>query len=137
MEKTSSKPRLLSWNPRAGVDGVWCAPACGRGCTRNMYDDAVARADALAKRLGEGWVPHVWENLGWYYKAVSSCGRLKVHGDRAGGYSAFLGYDTVSGRWAEHGRTPIAACRAVLARGRQELAEVAGLVDGFSFGGAK
>jgi hypothetical protein len=51
-------------------DGVYCSPACGGGkgiCDKSKYDLAVKKAKALAKRMGAGWKPNVWENMGWYY----------------------------------------------------------------------
>jgi len=43
---------------------IYCAPACGGGCTKAAYDAAVRKSRALAKRMGKGWVPYVWEKLG-------------------------------------------------------------------------
>jgi hypothetical protein len=36
-----------------------------------MYVKATAtkKAKALCKKLGPGWTPHVWENMGWHYTA--------------------------------------------------------------------
>lgn len=48
---------------------IYCAPRCGRGCTKAEYDAAVKAADALARVMGAGWEPEVWENLGWHYAA--------------------------------------------------------------------
>ncbi len=48
---------------------LFCSPACGAGCTRQEYDEAVLAASQLSRRLGESWLPHVWENLGWHYEA--------------------------------------------------------------------
>lgn len=58
------------WTPVAQPGGIYCSPRCGGGCTREAFDAAAAAAEALAKRLGRGWKPHVWENLGWHYEAV-------------------------------------------------------------------
>lgn len=49
---------------------IYCSPRCGGNCTKEAFDHATTRADALAKRAGPGWVPRVWENLGWYYAAT-------------------------------------------------------------------
>lgn len=123
--RAATYPRLkeLSWNPRRrGL--VYCAPACGRGCTRAEYEDAVARGKALAKRLGPGWTHEVWENLGWYTKAVSPCGRWKVHDDGRGAsrYTAFLGdAGSAGGIWAESGSTALEAIRATWAAARQSI----------------
>lgn len=67
--------RPLSWTPRRRGK-IYCAPACGRGCTRAMYDRAHREATKIAKALGPGWKIRVWENLGWYGRAV--CGDIEV-----------------------------------------------------------
>jgi hypothetical protein len=48
----------------------YCAPFCGAGCLWRDYRAAVLSADQLCAELGEGWVPDVFENGGWYW-AVS------------------------------------------------------------------
>lgn len=108
---------------------IYCAPFCGLGCTYKMFLDAKAGAKKLVAQLGKGWKPHVWENLGWHYSAISKDGRIKVHthkyGNRPRDYTAFLGSaDSAGGRWAEHGTTPKAALRAVLRRALDEKQEV-------------
>lgn len=65
----------LSWEPVRHAT-VYCAPACGGGCTLEAHDEAVKKAAALAKKLGPAWKPHVWENLGWHYSAI--CGSSSV-----------------------------------------------------------
>ena len=86
---TTKTPTPLSWDPvRKGTH--FCAPACGRGCTYAEWCTATAAADKLCADLGAGWVPRVWENLGWYYSAISACGRWKVNG-HPDSYTAFLG----------------------------------------------
>lgn len=108
----------LSWTAkRAGP--IYCAPACGFRCTWAAYQQAKRDAQALAIRLGKGWTPHVSENMGWFYSAISPCGRLKVHPciyrGKVTEYVAFLGEaDAGGGRWAEHGRTPEAAIKNVI-----------------------
>ncbi|KKK48897.1 hypothetical protein LCGC14_3140510 [marine sediment metagenome] len=59
----------IDWSPRSLPGGVYCSPGCGRGCTKAEYDLAVRDGNALAQRMGEGWVSEVWENLGWHYRA--------------------------------------------------------------------
>lgn len=122
MTKPDRQP--LSWDPvRQGAR--FCAPACGRGCTHAEWRAATAAADKLCADLGAGWVPDVWENLGWHYSAISACGRWKVHG-HSSGYTAFLGEAGCSGgRWAESGVTPQAAIRATWAAARQEIDKLA------------
>jgi hypothetical protein len=57
----------------------YCSPACGGGkfCRHEWYKAAVKNAEALCERMGDGWVPEVWENLGWHYKIVK--GRVTIH----------------------------------------------------------
>jgi hypothetical protein len=57
------------WKPRTLSGGVYCSPACGGRCRRHAYDRAVKEADKLVARLGDGWEPMVWENLGWHWAA--------------------------------------------------------------------
>lgn len=112
----------LSWKP-VSIGKTYCAPACGRGCTLDEFSRATKQADNLARKLGAGWVPKVWENLGWHW-AIER-GGLKLHPGLAGGYTAFLGEaNSVGGRWAEHGRTPQEAIRNVIGRAKLELADV-------------
>ncbi len=120
----------LSWNPELR-GSIYCAPACGRGCTRQEYLNADKAGLALATRLGGDWTWKVWENLGWHYKAVSPCGRLKVHPVHGcDGFTAFLGEAGCGGKWAEHGSTPQEAVDAVVAAGRAAFDEVADLLEG-------
>lgn len=78
------------WTPvRRGR--VYCSPACGRGCTHAEFMTATRKAKALVKRLGAGWKPCVWENLGWHYEAVKGEPVLiQVHPHRDGTYTIFL-----------------------------------------------
>jgi hypothetical protein len=106
------KNEPLSWEPV--LDGkIYCAPACGHRCTKAAFDLATAAADKLCADLGPGWKPRMNENMGWYYSAVSPCGRWKVHPHAFGGdvsYTAFLGdAGAGGGYWAESGDTPQAA----------------------------
>jgi hypothetical protein len=58
---------------------VYCAPFCGGGCTWAAYQKAVADADALVKKLGDGWKAEVWENLGWYFCAMKGVMRVSMY----------------------------------------------------------
>lgn len=85
------------------------------------YEAARLAGKSLAKTLGRGWTWKVWENLGWHYKAISPCGRIKVTSHNC----AFLGDPGSSGgRWAEHGRTPKSAVRNVIAAAKKDLAKI-------------
>lgn len=86
MNQTAEKPR--GWTPVAAGD-IYCSPACGMGCTRKEYDEAVASAAALAQALGNGWEPRVWENLAWHYKARKGTCEVFLNG-RDGTYMAML-----------------------------------------------
>lgn len=71
-------PKPLSWKPvRRGA--LYCAPACGGGCTWAAYGEAHRKGNELARRLGPGWSPNVWENLGWHYSATAAGGLVAVH----------------------------------------------------------
>lgn len=85
--------RDRKWVPRARGN-TYCSPACGGGCTKKAYDAAVKECARLVKRLGAGWKPHVYENLGWHYRALSTDGRIvvyyDVYSDKSTGYSMFM-----------------------------------------------
>lgn len=115
-------PTKLSWTPvRRGA--IYCAPACGRGCTFAEYQHAVKSGKKLAATLGTGWTSSVSENLGWFYEATSPCGRMRVSPleDRRGKlgppkvliYHADLGgmVDDSPGQWIGEGGTPTEAVR--------------------------
>jgi hypothetical protein len=107
----ASRPKDM-WKPiRNGAS--FCSPACGGNCTRAAFDSATSSAKALAERLGAGWHPEVWENLGWHYKAVNASGVLVVMpSDGRKRWTAYLG-EHGYGRWSESGTTPMAAVRNV------------------------
>lgn len=108
-----------SWNPvRRGR--VYCAPACGCGCTYAEYRQAVKDAAAAARELGEGWEAVVHENLGWHAAAKHVAGWLRVTVNRIGNrpmfYTAFLSHtkNTDGGAWIHDSRSPRAAVAGVL-----------------------
>ena len=80
--------RKPNWQPMSRPGGVYCSPACGRGCTRAEHGEAVRKARELAQRLGDGWEPEVWENLGWFYKVEK--GLAAIHPSRTGGYTVYF-----------------------------------------------
>ena len=130
--------KTLSWKPVLN-GAIYCAPACGGGCTVAAHDLAKTRAADLAQIMGEGWKPEVWENLGWHYKVVSPCGRWKIHphhyGDRdrrcKTSYTAFLSpeSDSLGGRWAASADTPKAAMLAAWEEARPEIERMTRLAD--------
>ena len=76
----SKKPAPLSWEPeRRGL--TFCSPACGHGCKVVDHDRAVLASAELAKGLGEGWAPRVWENMGWHWTVQHASG-LEIYPPR-------------------------------------------------------
>lgn len=121
--------KTLSWKPkRSGT--VYCSPACGSNCTRKAFEEANAHAEMLCVRMGPGWTPRVWENMGWHWSVISPCKRIKIHPNiywktgKIESYTAFLGEPGSGGTWAEHGRTPHAAMRNVIRVGKADLAKM-------------
>ena len=81
----------LRWVPKLR-GRIYCSPACGANCTKVAYDTAQKMGTALAKKLGKGWKPHVWENMGWFYKAEK--GDVSVRDSRSGfSYTAYFNTD--------------------------------------------
>lgn len=117
---------------------IYCAPACGGGCTHAAYLKANADAKKLCETLdrttgAKGWTAHVWENLGWHHSAISACGRIKVHpfGDGTKGCTAFLGKaGEAGGTWAEQGKTPALAVAKVIETAKEALAGYGSLLAG-------
>lgn len=68
-----SKKIELSWEPKRRGD-IYCAPACGAGCTHQAYLQAVKDAEVMASKA-KGFSPLVTENMGWYARAEA----LKRH----------------------------------------------------------
>jgi len=134
-----------AWKPkRRGA--IYCSPACGANCTWAEHQWAKREAKVLAKHLGKGWEPRVWENMRWFWKVVSPCDRIKVHPtyDRRAdsaidmlaslvpvSYLAFLGTpDSAGGKWSASGDTPGAAIRNVVAKAIADLAEIQASIGG-------
>jgi len=120
----------LSWTPTGG-GYIFCSPACGRGCTKAEHAAAKMAGAALCKRLGPSWTPRVWENLGWYYEAVSACGRWKVSpvSPKHTHYIAFLGEVGCGGTWSQYGTTPEEAIAKTREHALAEVIQLAGLLD--------
>ena len=74
---TKTKPNERDWTARRS-GALYCAPACGGGCTWEAYQEAKRQGQALAKACGPGYKSVVHENLGWYFRAVSPCERIQV-----------------------------------------------------------
>lgn len=100
----------------------YCSASCGFGCTRAAYQRATEEADSLAKRLGGGWRPYVWESCGWHY--VVKCGICDISPVLGGKQNCLSGdWDVVGYRaWiqtkpqfiSESGKTPEEAFRNAL-----------------------
>ena len=120
----------LSWD--AVEQGhQFCAPACGRGCTRTEHDIAEASAELLARMLGPDWTAKVWENLGWHYSVRSPCGSLTVHPGLGSSFIAFLGGPGgIGGRWSSRGDTPQEAIVATVAAAAAEYTEIGAIIEG-------
>ena len=83
------------WVARDLPGGIYCAPRCGGGCTKADYRRAVKESAALATRMGDGWEPDVWENLGWHYKVTKGVAEIWPSIDHRFQRNAITGY-TVS-----------------------------------------
>ena len=83
------------WTPIQDGE-VYCSPACGADCTYASYLKALSDSCELCDRLGDGWMPIVWENLGWHYKAVSQSGTIRIY-PMNGKYAAFASLDETMG----------------------------------------
>lgn len=111
--------KALSWKARRSGP-LYCSPACGGKCTWAAYTRANASAAALAKRLGIGWKPRVWENLGWHYEVLDSSKILRVsrYGDT---YTAAI----LNGTLVSRGKTPeivvANVIRDVIRKARKEV----------------
>lgn len=77
--------KKLDWTPRRyDKDDVacYCSEGCGHDCTQEAFINATLYAAQLAKRLGDGWVPVVDENLGWHWHAKKGDVAVYRHGHR-------------------------------------------------------
>lgn len=105
---------------------IKCSKRCGRGCTRKEYETAEKGALKLARRLGKGWKPDVWENLGWHYAARRGGVRVHPHPTGPPGFTAYLNYQkSPGGRWVASASTPQKAIAKALAIARMERDEIA------------
>lgn len=108
-ENERLRAALEPFAKHAAVYDVWgrCGGAKGF-CTRADFDRATKDAAALAARLGDGWTPCVWENLGWHWEVQK--GALVI-ADRfdAGGMivRGSLGKYTAEFRSVENGASAI------------------------------
>lgn len=69
------------WRPvRRGT--IYCSPACGFQCTHADFVLATEKGEALARRMGPGWKPYVWENCKWHYSVQLGMCEIHVNGPR-------------------------------------------------------
>ena len=109
----------LSWKPKRKGE-VYCAPACGRGCTHAEYLKAQKLAKKLAKQLGGGFKPVVWENMGWHWEVEKNGLNVSYH---LGRYGA-----TFENEFWEHDENPKTALKKLLNAYRKELLKYAQVV---------
>lgn len=115
------------WTPVArGL--TYCAPACGFGCTLAAFHDAVAAAEKLAARVGNGFAPRVWENLGWHYEIVKGTSPgfpgmplVSVSEPRAGRFIVFL---NTSPQFVEEASDPLDGVGFAIQRARTMVRRV-------------
>ncbi len=88
------------WTPRANGKFYGSPACCGaKFCTRADFDLATKRAAALAKRMGAGWEPDVWENLGWHYRVTNGIATVSErHEGKRVTYEAWLEVDHPTGK---------------------------------------
>lgn len=106
----------------------YCSPACGAGCTWLQYTQAVQSAERLAALCGTGFVPDVWENLGWHYKAVNEKRRIEVYPDGRDGYQASIG----GGQFVAKGDSPAEAIDWASRQVADKITELKKLVRAFN-----
>lgn len=56
---------------------TYCSPRCGCGCKLAAYEQAQAEANALAKKMGDGWEIRIWENFGWHYSVSKGAATIR------------------------------------------------------------
>lgn len=76
-EQAEQAERAKGWTPRRRGE-IYCSPLCGGKCTHAAFEEAHRNAAALCERLGKGWFPRVWENMGWHYSAQKGVAEMHV-----------------------------------------------------------
>ena len=116
----------LSWKPKR-VGPMYCSSGCGGGCQWKDWVRANTQAKQLAKVLGAGWSPEVWENLGWYFAAIHESNHIRVtpSGKR---WRAFMGENMPGGRWSACADTPQAAVAETLAQAKVDRDRIQKLI---------
>lgn len=49
---------------------IYCSRRCGYKCKHRDFLDAKLDAEVTASMLGPGWIPRVWDNLGWHWSVT-------------------------------------------------------------------
>ena len=78
----------------------------------------------LAKSLGPRWKPHVWENLGWHYTAISPCGQIEVSAHGLRSFWANIVGDDRHRQYAATGTTPRDAVIRALTKAAVDISEI-------------
>ncbi len=118
-----------------GCNKMVCAYHLGGAECIASKKRAIKIAAQTAKALGAGWMPKINQNLGWHPRAISPCGRWKVHPHIYGfgkieSYSAFLGEaGSGGGIWSGSGATPVEAVEIVRRLARTQIEYYASLLD--------
>ena len=108
---------MRSWLPqRRGP--IYCAPACGGGCTYVAFAKATKTAAKLAARLGRGWEAEVFENLGWHFNVNNKSMDLNVSLCNTS-YMAIL-----AEQYAGFGKMPERAIAGAIHKAKPTLAEM-------------
>lgn len=115
----------LDWKPIKN-NKSYCAPACGFDCQHKDFINATKKAKALCDKLGQGFQPEVWENLGWHW-AVKR-GHITVMQDRNKEFSAT--YDNEI--WL-YGKTAYEALKQLLRHYREKSRNVAKIATEISW----
>lgn len=77
-EEAEQAERAKGWTPRRRGE-IYCSPLCGAKCTHAAFVEANRKSAALCERLGKGWTPRVWENMGWHYSAQKGVAEMHVN----------------------------------------------------------
>jgi hypothetical protein len=115
------------WTPTHQPNGVYCSAGCGHHCTRAEFDRATKGAKKLAAKLGKGWKPRVWENMGWFYEVQKNNVVVSLGGSLPPGRARYYArFNNPVHQTMSQGSTPQDAVDDALRKAwimRQELAE--------------
>lgn len=119
--------------------GIYCSPWCGGECTKVAFDLATEQAAALAERMGDGWKPRVWENLGWHWQVFKGktryhAGLAEIHPANDGTFSAWINSNVegVGQVITDYFEDPIEALGLALQEARGRSLRFSAELDGIS-----